>query len=87
MGWEHIAIVLTAVISGAFGVFAKSIGSKPDRENNNIRRINDIVNHYERMHRQCEERYSRVCEENKALREKVRDLRHIVDKLREGGDN
>ncbi|WP_156823546.1 hypothetical protein [Salinicoccus albus] len=76
MMWpESLTPIIAGILGGLFGLGSNWISGLPKRESNNIKRVNDIVQHYENMHQNCEARYERACKENKRLRDKIKELK------------
>jgi predicted RNase H-like nuclease (RuvC/YqgF family) len=94
MDWEHVALIVTPIISAIGLGIGNHISNRPAREKNKVDRFEKIMQELDRQYErsqarveECEERYSKACEENRALRRKIKDLRHILNRLKEGGDN
>lgn len=93
MEMEHVVMIAVGLIAAVGGWISNHISNKPKKEDVNVNRIETIMRSLERQYErsekrveECEDRYSKACEENRQLREKLRDLRRVLSKLQEGGE-
>lgn len=79
MEMEYVVIIAVPILTGIAGWVGNHISNRPKRENNNMNKIQLIIAEYEKMNQRCEERNLRMCEENRDLRDKNRNLKKELE--------
>lgn len=72
MTFEHLIMVLIAVITGVAGWVGNIITNAPKQEESTMNRINLIIVEYEKSLERCNERNKVLVKENRELREKMK---------------
>lgn len=86
MDMQYVVMLAGFIITAVGGWIGNHISNKPKRMESNDNRINTIITHLERNWEKCEKRYTKACDENRALRSEKRALKNELDDLKKGGE-